>query len=178
MKGRVFKGPSSDTIRPTSDRLRETIFDILMNSFPEAIAGASIIDVFAGTGAIAIEALSRGAMAATLVDDSPKALALIQHNIVSLKLEKKVRVIRRDARKLGILPDTAHDFAFLDPPYGKELAFPALNALRDGSWLKPQALIVIEEAAAADSGLPEGFCLLQSRNYGDTKLVFARFVAV
>jgi 16S rRNA (guanine966-N2)-methyltransferase len=168
LKGRVFKGPISDAIRPTSDRLRETIFNILMNSFPNSVLGARILDVFAGTGAIAFEALSRGASSATLVDENAKAAALIRENLVC-----------RDARKLGISPEGAtHHFAFLDPPYGKTLATPALTALRDGAWLQPRALIVIEEATAVEIALPQGFCHLQSRNYGDTKLVFARFEAV
>jgi 16S rRNA (guanine966-N2)-methyltransferase len=179
LKGRVFKGPISDAIRPTSDRLRETIFDILMNSFPEKIAEGRVLDIFSGTGAIAIEALSRGASMATLVDESAKAAALIRENLVSLKLEKRALFIRRDARKLGLSPSgPRHDFAFLDPPYGKGLIPQTLVALRDGKWLKPSALIVTEEAKAVEFALPDGFSLLKTRLYGDTKLIFAKFEEV
>lgn len=178
LKGRVIKGPISGVTRPTSDRLRETIFDILINSFPQSIDGGQILDVFSGTGALAFEAISRGASGATLVDESRKAAALIRDNLISLNLEKKVRIIRRDARKLGASLAEVHDLAFLDPPYGEALMTPALTAIRDGGWLKPNALVVLEEAKTAEITFPDGFCHLQTRIYGGTKLVFAQMGAI
>jgi 16S rRNA (guanine966-N2)-methyltransferase len=176
LRGRVFKGPTSDTIRPTSDRLRETIFDIIMHSFAEAIIDAKVIDLFAGTGAIAIEALSRGASAAILVDDNVKAMALIRENLLALDLCEVGRLIRRDARKLGPCPDTElYGFAFLDPPYRKGLVEPSLIALREGLWLKPGALIVMEESVEQEVLLPSGFILQKTRVYSDTKIIFAEF---
>jgi 16S rRNA (guanine966-N2)-methyltransferase len=176
LKGRVLKGPSSDAIRPTSDRLRETIFDIIMHSFADAIINAKVIDVFAGTGAIAIEALSRGASAATLVDDSAKACALIRQNLAALDLGGMGRLIRRDARKLGASPDgELYDFVFLDPPYGKGLIEPSLIALREGRWLKPGTLIVMEEATTQEIRLPSGFLAIKTRVFSDTKITFASF---
>ncbi len=174
LRGRALKGPASDSIRPTSDRLRESLFNILAHAYDAPAEGARVIDLFAGTGALAIEALSRGAAMALLVDQGAEAAAIIRANIEALGLEGAARLLRRDARKLGLAPeDERYGLAFLDPPYGKGLAPPALKALREGGWLEPQALIVIEEAAEAEVALPEGFILREARRFGDTQLIFA-----
>ena len=172
--GRTLKGPSSDRIRPTSDRLRETLFNILDHGHG-GVAGLRIIDLFAGTGALALEALSRGARFALLVDDGAEARALIRANVEALGLGGATRIFRRDARKLGLVPTgDAYDIAFLDPPYGRGLAEPALSALHAGRWLKPGALVVVEEAADAAIALPNGFAPLGARVIGDTQLVLLR----
>lgn len=175
LKGRALKGPSSDAIRPTSDRLRETLFNILAHAYGAPIGGARAIDVFAGTGAMGFEALSRGARAALFVDQSADACAILRANVEALGLAASTRILRRDARKLGQAPpDETYNLAFLDPPYGKNLGPPALAALRDGGWLEMDALIVIEEAAKSAVALPEGFELIEARCFGDTQVIFAR----
>jgi 16S rRNA (guanine966-N2)-methyltransferase len=175
LKGRVLKAPASDAIRPTSDRLRETLFNILAHSYGNPVEGARIIDLFAGTGAMAIEGISRGAQFALLVDQGTEACAIIRSNLASLDLTGSTRILRRDARKLGAAPENeSFSLAFLDPPYGKGLVVPTLTALRDGGWLSNDALVVIEEAAQAEISLPEGFALIETRCYADTQVVFAR----
>ncbi len=175
LKGRGLKSPAAPAIRPTSDRLRETIFNILAHSYGDPLDGAAVLDLFAGTGAMAIEALSRGARSALLVDKSAAACALVKTNVESLGLGAAARILRRDARKLGLaLAQERYSLAFLDPPYGKGLAPQALIALRDGSWLDKEALLVVEEQAQADIPLPEGFALIETRLYGDTQVAFVR----
>jgi len=175
LKGRALKGPAADAIRPTSDRLRETLFNILIHSYGDSIEGARVLDLFAGTGAMAIEALSRGARFALFVDQSAEACALIRTNVETFGLGEATRILRRDARKLGAASvDDGFSLAFLDPPYGEGLAPQALVALRDGGWLDNDALVLIEEAAQAEVTLPEGFALIETRIYGDTQVMFAR----
>jgi 16S rRNA (guanine966-N2)-methyltransferase len=177
LKGRVLKSPGSDAIRPTSDRLRETVFNILAHSYGNPVAGARVIDLFAGTGAMAIEALSRGAHFALLVDKSANACAIIRANFAALELGGAARILRRDARKLGTAPEgESFSLAFLDPPYGEGLVPPTLAALRDGDWLGKDALAVIEERAGAEVALPDGFVLRETRRFGTTQIAIARFV--
>jgi 16S rRNA (guanine966-N2)-methyltransferase len=176
--GRPLRGPTSDRIRPTSDRLRESLFNILEHGYGDPVPGARVIDVFAGTGALALEALSRGARFALMVDDGAEARALIRDNIESLGVGGETRIFRRDARKLGLAPaGDPFDVAFLDPPYGKGLGELALVALRDGGWLKAAGLVVVEEAAAVVFAPPAGFEALEHRSVGDTTLYFLRAVA-
>ncbi len=176
LKGRALKSPGSDAIRPTSDRLRETVFNILAHSYGNPVAGARVIDLFAGSGAMAIEALSRGAHFALFVDQSANACAIIRANFAALDLGGAARILRRDARKLGAAPeDESFSLALLDPPYGKGLVPPTLAALRDGGWLGRGALAVIEERAGAEVELPGGFVLRETRRFGLTQVVFACF---
>lgn len=175
-KGRALKGPSSQAIRPTSDRLRESLFNILAHGYDNAVEGARVIDLYAGTGALGLEAISRGASFALFVDDGAEARALIRNNVEALGLGGVTRIFRRDARKLGAMPPGApYTLAFLDPPYGRGLAEPALTSLAGGGWLAPGALVVIEEAAGAVIALPDGFALIDKREAGDTQALFARF---
>lgn len=173
-RGRRLAGPSDDSIRPTSDRLREAIFNVLAHGHDDAVAGARVIDLFAGTGALGLEALSRGAAQALFVDSGTPARALIRANIESLGAGGLARLFRRDATKLGPTQDAPYTLAFLDPPYGRGLAQPALASLREGGWLAPGALCVVEEEAAAEIGPVEGFARLERRDYGDTQIVFLR----
>ena len=176
LRGRTLSGPSTPDIRPTSDRLRESIFDILQHAFDDPVSGATIIDLFAGTGALGLEALSRGASRALFVDDGAPARALLRANIETLGQGGVTRIFRRDATKLGQAPaGERFALAFLDPPYGKNLTAPALRALHDGGWLIKDALIVIEEAASATLDLPEAFLTEDARKYGDTQIIFARY---
>jgi 16S rRNA (guanine966-N2)-methyltransferase len=174
LRGRVLQGPGSNAIRPTSDRLRETLFNILAHSYDNPVEGARAIDLFAGTGAMGIEALSRGARFALFVDERAEACAIVRANIEALDLTDAARILRRDARKLGAaLEQERFNLVFLDSPYGKGFVVPALKALRDGGWLDKHALVVIEESAGVNVDLPEGFVSRETRRFGDTQAMFA-----
>ena len=172
--GRRLAGPGTDRVRPTADRLRESLFNILEHGYG-GLGGKRVIDVFAGTGALALEALSRGASFALLVDDGAEARAAIRDNVESLGLGGVTRVYRRDARKLGMAPTgEPFDVAFLDPPYGRGLAELALACLRDGGWLRAGAPVVVEEAARAVVSVPAGYTLAEERAFGDTRVTILR----
>ncbi len=175
LRGRTLAGPKSQAIRPTADRLRESLFNILVHAYGDPITGARVLDLFAGTGALGIEALSRGAAFALFVDDGAEARALLRENVASLGLGGVSRIFRRDATKLGPAhPLEPFSLAFLDPPYGRDLAAKALASARAGGWLVPDALIVVEEAAKARFTAPEGFNELERRDYDDTEFIFLR----
>lgn len=173
-KGRTLATPSSQAVRPTSDRLRESIFNILTHAHDDVIEGARVLDLFAGTGALGIEALSRGAAHALFVDDSTEGRGLLRENVERLGLGGVTKVFRRDATKLGPChPHAPFSLVFCDPPYRKGLGEQALAAARAGGWLLPDALIVFEEAADAAVTLPEGFEEVDRRAYGDTQIIIA-----
>lgn len=177
LRGRTLSGPRSQEIRPTSERLRESVFDILAHRFGDPVTNANVIDLFAGAGALGLEALSRGAARALFVDDGAEARALLRANIEALGLGGVTRVFRRDATKLGEAPlGEQFSLAFLDPPYGKNLAAPALAALVDGGWLAQGAILVIEGSAKAQIDLPPSLLREDERRYGETQFVFARYV--
>jgi len=177
LRGRTLASPKSSAIRPTADRLRESLFNILAHASDDPITGARVLDLFAGTGALGIEALSRGAAFVLFVDDGAEARALIRENVAALGLGGVTRIFRRDATKLGAAhPVEPFSLVFLDPPYGQGLATPALVATRDGGWLAPGALLVVEEAAKPAFALPPGFAELERRGYDDTELVFCRLI--
>lgn len=162
----VGEGDVAAHLRPTSDRVREAIFNLLINAHGNPVTGARVLDLFAGTGALGLEALSRGAVQATLVDDGAKALTLIRANIAKMRAEGETQVIRQDARRLGPNPGAGFGLVFLDPPYGKGLGEAALAAALKGGWLAPHAMVVWEEGSAVTA--PEGFALIDQRKYGDT----------
>jgi 16S rRNA (guanine966-N2)-methyltransferase len=175
LKGRNIAAPTSRDIRPTADRLRESVFNILVHAYDNPIDDARVLDLFAGTGALGIEAISRGATFALFIDNGAEARALLRNNVETLALGGVSKVYRRDATDLGPAhPMQPFSLAFLDPPYGKGLAEKALASLRDGGWLTPRALVVVEEAKAAGFGAPEGFEELERRAYDDTEFVFLR----
>ena len=174
LRGRALAGPTGPGLRPTADRLRESIFNVLAHAHDDACDGARVIDLFAGTGALGIEAISRGASHALFVDQGSQARALIRQNVEALGLGGVTRIFRRDATKLGPTQDAPFTLAFLDPPYGQGLAPLALASLRDGGWLAPGAVVVVEEEAGAEIGAVEGFERLERRDYGDTLVVFLR----
>ncbi len=175
-RSRPLASPASADIRPTSDRLRETLFDILVHRYGEPAAGARVLDLFAGTGALGLEALSRGAESCLLVEENAAARGLIRTNIESLGLTGRARIFRRDATRLGAAGTMApFSLAFADPPYGKGLAEAAMASAGLGAWLAAGALCVVEEAAAAPFAWPAGFEVLDERRVSDSKLLFARW---
>jgi 16S rRNA (guanine966-N2)-methyltransferase len=177
LKGRNLASPASRDIRPTADRLRESLFNILVHAYEDPIADARVLDLFAGTGALGIEAVSRGAKFTLFVDNGAEARALLRDNVESLGLGGVTKVYRRDATDLGPAhPVEPFSLVFLDPPYGKGLAETSLASLRDGGWLTPDALLVVEEAKAAAFTAPDGFSELERRIYDDTEFVFLRSV--
>ncbi|MBV1697918.1 MAG: 16S rRNA (guanine(966)-N(2))-methyltransferase RsmD [Hyphomicrobiales bacterium] len=175
LRGRSLTPPKSQAIRPTADRLREALFNILVHSFDDPITGARVLDLFAGTGALGIEAISRGAEFALFVDDSADARALLRENVATLGLGGVSRVFRRDATRLGPAhPVAPFSLVFLDPPYGQGRAVEALESARSGGWLAPAALIVVEEATRPSFAAPDGFHQLDRRRYDDSELIFLR----
>ena len=174
-RGRTLVAPGTRDIRPTADRLRESLFNILVHAHGDPVTGARVLDLFAGTGALGLEAMSRGAAFALFVDDGAPARALIRENVAALGLGGVTKIFRRDATRLGPAhPLEPFSLVFLDPPYGQGLAEQALVSARAGGWLAPDALIVVEEAADAAFQPPEGFTEIERRRYDDTELIFLR----
>jgi 16S rRNA (guanine966-N2)-methyltransferase len=175
LRGRTLAAPGSQAIRPTADRLRETLFNILAHAYGDPVAGARVLDLFAGTGALGIEAASRGAEFVLFIDEGAEARALLRENVTTLGLGGTTRIFRRDATKLGPLyPLEPFSLAFLDPPYAQGLAEKALASARDGGWLAPEALIVVEEAEKANFAAPAGYSEAERRRYDETELIFLR----
>jgi 16S rRNA (guanine966-N2)-methyltransferase len=176
LRGRALAAPQSNAIRPTADRLRESVFNILAHAYGGPVTGARVLDLFAGTGALGIEALSRGAAFALFIDERAEARALLRENVTALGLGGTSRIFRRDATRLGPAhPLEPFTLAFLDPPYGQGLAEKALASARDGGWLAPDALVVVEEAAKARFAAPAGFSETERRSYDDTEFIILRF---
>ena len=175
-RGRALVEPPDDRVRPTSDKVRQAIFNILAhNDFGTGFAfeGAKVIDVFAGTGALGLEALSRDASYCLFIEESAESRALIRTNVEALNLTGVTKVWRRDATTMGPLAAGAggpFDLAFLDPPYRKGLAELALTSLTQGGWLANNALVVAETAAGEALPVPQGFRLFDQRSYGQTSV--------
>ncbi|MGJ8606280.1 MAG: 16S rRNA (guanine(966)-N(2))-methyltransferase RsmD [Marivita sp.] len=162
------KGDAAAHLRPTPDRVRESLFNVLAGyGLPD---GARVLDLFAGSGALGFEALSRGADALVAIDDGRVSGRLIADN--ARTLAEDIRHLKCDATRLPRNTDAAFDLVFLDPPYGKGLGERALASARDGGWIAPDAVIVWEEAAPQDA--PDGFTLDDHRRYGDTHLTLLR----
>lgn len=176
LRGRPLKAPRHEGLRPTSDRVRESVFNILAHGVTDlTLAGARTIDLFAGTGALGLEAISRGAGYCLFVEEDAAARALIRENVEALGLTGVTRIFRRDATDLGPAGTMApFDLAFLDPPYGRGLATRSLVSLIEGGWLKPGAVVVVEEREGAELSLPTVLAEIDRRCYGDTEIVFAR----
>ena len=176
-RGLTLATPKDDRVRPTSDRVREAIFNVLAhNDFGIGfkIEGARVLDLFAGSGAVGLEALSRGASYVLFVDDHFESRALIRRNVEAAHATGATKIWRRDATALSEMPVNAggpFDLVFLDPPYRKGLVALALASARGGGWLGPRALIVAEMAADEAFAAPDGFTLLDERTYGDTKVL-------
>ena len=169
----VGAGDPAAHLRPTSDRVREAIFNLLVNGgYPDPISGVRVLDLFAGTGALGLEALSRGAARVAFIDDGTKARALLRANIEKMQAMGVTDVWRRDATRLGPNRGTGYSLIFLDPPYGKALGEAALASAVEGGWLTPGALVVWEESTPPTP--PPGFTQLDQRRYGDTVVTLMR----
>ncbi len=167
----VGKGDAGAHLRPTTDRVRESLFNVLLGGrFGDPVTDARVLDLFAGTGAMGLEALSRGASHVTFVDSGRAAQKLIRANIAKLRREADTTLLATDAMRLP--EGAACDLIFLDPPYGKGLGANALDAAKAKGWIAPQALIVWEESTAQIA--PIGFTTLDQRRYGDTWITFLR----
>lgn len=163
----VGAGDAAAHLRPTSDRVREAMFNLLVNGgYGNPVAGARVLDLFAGTGALGLEALSRGAVHATFVDDGTVARDLVRRNIALTRTGEATDIIRRDAAKLGDCRGAAYGLVFVDPPYGMGLGERAMASALAGGWIAPGALVIWEEAVAG--GAPAGYVLMDRRRYGDT----------
>jgi 16S rRNA (guanine966-N2)-methyltransferase len=158
------KGDAGAHLRPTTDRVRESLFSVLAHL--NVIDGARVLDLFAGSGALGLEALSRGADHVSFVDDGRVAGRLIYKNVALTDSNDQTRLIKRDATRLGACDREPFDLVFLDPPYGKGLGTKTLENLQAGGWLAPEALVVYEENAPMP--VPPGFTLQDRRKYGDT----------
>lgn len=176
-RGRVLRAPKGNAVRPTSDRTRQAIFNVLMGGrflaeVDFSLEGANVLDVFCGTGALGLEALSRGALHCTFIDCDRTSLAVTRENADALALGAQTQFLLRDATKLGDRPRdmTPVTLVFVDPPYRKELVTPTLKALFSGGWLADGAILVVETeaniAVAVSEDLP--FEVLDARPYGDT----------
>lgn len=174
--GRMLVAPDDRRVRPTSDKVRQALFNILEHrDFGDfTLEGARAIDLFAGTGALGVEALSRGARFCLFVDDDTDSRALVRQNVEALGLTGISKIWRRDAAELGPMNTGSggpFDLAFLDPPYRKGLADAALKSLRDGGWLAPGALLVVE-TAIDETLAADGYEKLDERDYGETRVIF------
>jgi 16S rRNA (guanine966-N2)-methyltransferase len=176
-RGRSLAAPDDARTRPTSDRVRESVFNILEHGIPDfSLAGVRVLDLFAGTGALGLEALSRGAAFCLFVEEDAAARGLIRRNVEALGLGGITKVFRRDATDLGPAGNRGgFGLAFLDPPYERGLAERALASAAKGGWLAPGAVVAIEESKGAIVALPPGFSALDRRTWGDTQVVLARF---
>ncbi|KSV95897.1 MULTISPECIES: 16S rRNA (guanine(966)-N(2))-methyltransferase RsmD [unclassified Sinorhizobium] len=175
-RGRSLATPKSNDIRPTTDRTRESLFNILSHSYPEALDGTRVLDLFAGTGAVGFEALSRGCRQALFVEQGVEGRGLLQTNIETLGLQGRAKVFRRDATSLGGV-GTMEPFhlVFADPPYAKGLGEKALESAAAGNWLVPDALVILEERADVQPAPTAVFENLDVRVFGDTRMHFYRF---
>ncbi|MCY1126707.1 16S rRNA (guanine(966)-N(2))-methyltransferase RsmD [Frigidibacter sp. RF13] len=172
----VGTGDATAHLRPTSDRVREAIFNLLLNGpYGNPVQGARVLDLFAGTGALGLEALSRGAARVTFVDDGTAARALLRRNIELMQAAGTTDIWRHDATRMSPHRGPAHDLVFLDPPYGKGLGEKALASCLAGGWLAKGALIVWEESAPPIP--PVDLEPLDQRRYGDTIVTILRLPA-
>lgn len=164
-------------MRPTSDRVREALFNILAHGLDGfALEGLRVLDLFAGTGALGLESLSRGAAFCLFVEDDATARGLVRRNIETFGLTGQTRIYRRDATSLGpALPRERFGLVFADPPYKKGLGVQAMAAAAEGGWLEPGAIAVLEERAQVAVAWPDGFETLDERTWGDTTVHFARW---
>jgi 16S rRNA (guanine966-N2)-methyltransferase len=176
-RGRALAAPGDARTRPTSDRVREAVFNILAHGIAGFdLEGARVLDLFAGTGALGLEALSRGAAFCLFVEEDAETRALVRRNVEALGLTGVTKIFRRDATTLGpVGRQGGFTLAFLDPPYGQGLAERALASAADGGWLAAGAVAVIEERKGTVVAMPAGYAALDARSWGDTEALFARF---
>lgn len=172
-KGRALAAPKGRDTRPTSDRAREAMFNVLAHGVDgPGLDGASVADLFAGTGALGLEALSRGAAKCVFVESDAGATRILKDNIKTLGESQNAIVMQMKAAAIATPPAGPVDYAFLDAPYGRELTVPALQALAQNGWLKPGAVVLAEVAADESLAPPEGFEVLKEKRYGAARAVF------
>lgn len=170
LRGRRISTPKNQSIRPTTDRNRESLFNILSHGWPQHLTGR-VLDVFAGTGALGIEALSRGASHCTFLEKSPQGVSIIRENITSLDVQDLAKVLRLDATRPGMLAAAEpFDLIFADPPYSKGLGERAAIALTENGWIGEGALFVLEERRGSLPSTVAGFELRDRRDQGDTSI--------
>lgn len=175
-RGRALAAPKTNTIRPTVDRTRESLFNILSHAYPESLDGTRVLDVFAGTGAVGLEALSRGCKIALFVENGVEGRGLLWENIDSFGLHGRARILRRDATKLGPVNNIEpFDLFFADPPYGNGFGEKAFDAAHEGGWLAKDALCILEERADVEPVVNAVFKLIEIRTFGDTRMHFYRY---
>ncbi|MBC9247919.1 16S rRNA (guanine(966)-N(2))-methyltransferase RsmD [Paracoccus sp. 11-3] len=173
----IGEGDMDAHLRPTTDRVRESIFNLLINSLPQnPLPGARVLDLFAGTGALGLEALSRGAGHVAFVDNGVKSRALIRSNVEKARATAVTDIWRRDATRLGEMHGRAYDLVFLDPPYSLGLGERAIVSALQGGWIAPGATIVWEEANPPL--VPSQLLLIDQRRYGNSTVAILRFPAV
>ena len=171
----VGKGDPKSRLRPTSDRAREALFShLLSGSYGDPVTGVRVLDLFAGTGALGLEALSRGADRATFVERGRIALSLLSRNIEITRTSERTRVLPKDATRLPPA-DAGHHLVFLDPPYGRGLGECAVAAALAAGWIAPGALLVWEESAPPD--VPDAFAVMDRRAYGGTHITVSRYAS-
>jgi 16S rRNA (guanine966-N2)-methyltransferase len=175
-KGQSIAAPAGRDTRPTADRVREAIFNILNHGAAAVtIEGARVLDLFAGTGALGLEALSRGARFCQFIEERAEARGLIRRNADALGVIGQCKIWRRDATRLGpCAPQPPYELAFIDPPYGKSFGEKALRSLVEGGWLAKDAVAVLEESARSQIKIPERITQTDERIYGDTKVLFLK----
>lgn len=174
-KGRPLAAPPGNETRPTTDRVRESLFNILAHKDDFEIEGARVLDLFAGSGALGCEAMSRDAGFCLFVEQAAPARAAIRENCEVLGLNGATKLHRRSATALGPLPahlNGTFDLIFLDAPYRQNLTAPALTGLLENGWLSPNALCVVEQSKKEDPAVPEGFEEIDRRKFGDTQIGF------
>lgn len=178
-RGRSLVSPKSDAIRPTTDRTRESLFNIISHAYPEALTGGRVLDIFAGTGAVGLEAISRGCRFGLFVENSVEGRGLLRENIEAFGLQGRAKVFRRDATDLGPAGTMEpFDMVFADPPYAKGLGEAALISASTGGWLVNGALAILEERADMQPVLPPAFKPLDMRVFGETRIHFYRYEPV
>jgi 16S rRNA (guanine966-N2)-methyltransferase len=175
-RGKQLNSPSDDSVRPTADRVRESMFNILASQLGPVFDGIRVLDLFAGTGALGLEALSRGASHVTFVETGAEGRGLIRDHIQDFGVAGITKLLRHDATDLG-KPGTfgQFDLVFLDPPYGRGLGEAALAHIAANGWLAPGATLVFEESVDAEVMIPEGFTLDDRREYGSAAVHFLTF---
>ena len=178
-RGRTLAAPKTSDIRPTIDRTRESLFNILSHAYPGCLDGTRVIDLFAGTGAVGLEAVSRGCRQALFVESSTEGRGLLWENIDALGLHGRARILRRDATKLGAASTIdPFDLLFADPPYGKGLGEQSMLAAHQGGWLVPGGVAILEERSDVIVQVDPVFKFVEDRTFGDTKMYFYRYQPV
>lgn len=175
-RGRSLNVPKGNSVRPTTDKVRQAIFNALNSR--GWIAGAVVLDLFCGTGALGLEALSRGAARCTFIDNSPPSIKACKANIQSLNVQAQCEVVVKDVRTLSYNRGEKSTLLLLDPPYRQNLVFPALEILAANSWLADGAGVVVDCEKGAEERLPPGFTLLDVKTYGDIKVLLAQYTGV